>query len=143
MTGEDLESLTLEQIDGVVWPPPPSDATRLMKTVHALRRKMIRALSVEDLRTLLGQREGVGVLVPRTLDLLEQDPLAEGDYYPGDLLVATLQISEDYWTVNSSSAVRLRSVVQRLEQRDDLDDYFPQDDGISARINELRSAHLL
>ncbi|MGQ4601607.1 contact-dependent growth inhibition system immunity protein [Nocardia sp. R6R-6] len=142
MTGDDLESLTLEQLDGV-WPPPPSDATRLIKAVHTLRRKPIRALSVEDLRILLGQREGVGVLAPRALDLLEQDPLAEGDYYPGDLLMATLQIPENYWTENSNSLARLRSVVQQLEQREDLDDFFPPNDVIWKRINELRSAHFL
>jgi hypothetical protein len=29
-------------------------------------------------------------LVPRALDLLEADPLAEGDYYPGDLLMSVV-----------------------------------------------------
>lgn len=70
MTGGSLEDLTLEEIDGVVWPSPPVGATRLVKTVHALRRKPVRTLSAEDLRTLLRQGESTDVVVPRALDLL-------------------------------------------------------------------------
>src|SRR5947209_14425970 len=91
------ESLTLEQIDGQVWGNPPADASRLVQTVHALRHKPVRQLGAEELRVLVSQQVSPDVLVPRALDLLEQNPLAEGDYYPGDLLVATLKLPADLW----------------------------------------------
>ncbi|WP_225731092.1 MULTISPECIES: contact-dependent growth inhibition system immunity protein [unclassified Nocardia] len=139
----DTSNQTLEQVDGLVWPDPPPDATRVMKTVHTLRRKPIRLFTAEDLRVMLGQREGISVLLPRALDVLERDPLAEGDYYPGDLLVAALKIPEGEWAANPNLVTRLRAVIDQLTQRDDLDIYFPSDDEIWSRITELKSSDIL
>ncbi|MEV6140307.1 contact-dependent growth inhibition system immunity protein [Nocardia sp. NPDC051990] len=58
----------------------------------ALRRKPIGFFTAEDLRIMLGQHERTSALLPRALDVLERNPLAEGDYYPGDLLVTALKI---------------------------------------------------
>ncbi|MDT8909991.1 contact-dependent growth inhibition system immunity protein [Amycolatopsis sp. PS_44_ISF1] len=85
------ESLSLEQIEDSYWGDPPADATRLVATAHALRRRPIGTLDVEDLRLLLGQQEGVEVLTPLALTKLEGNPLAEGDFYPGDLFEAVLK----------------------------------------------------
>ncbi|MEU4671824.1 contact-dependent growth inhibition system immunity protein [Amycolatopsis sp. NPDC023774] len=41
-------------------------------------------MDAEDLRVLLLQQENIDVLVPVALTRLEQNPLAEGDLYPGD-----------------------------------------------------------
>ncbi|HEY3482955.1 MAG TPA: hypothetical protein VGL02_29085 [Streptomyces sp.] len=57
----DLSS-SLEQLENQSWEAPPAGATRLVETVHRLRRK----------------------------------PIAEGDYYPGDLLVAVLKVPRDH-----------------------------------------------
>ncbi|MEV0045031.1 contact-dependent growth inhibition system immunity protein [Nocardia rhamnosiphila] len=48
--------------------------TRLMKTVHALRDVPLPDLTVEDIRVLLSQREGVDVLTPVALDILGSIP---------------------------------------------------------------------
>ncbi|MFI9403268.1 contact-dependent growth inhibition system immunity protein [Nocardia sp. NPDC052316] len=128
---------TVEQIDGVVWPDPPADATRLVRTVHALRRKTIGSMSAEDLRIMLGQGVDVAALVPCSLALLEQNPLAQGNCYPGDLLVATLRSPDNYWAGNPDMAAKLRSIIDRFRQIDDLDHHFPPDDQIWARIDQL------
>ncbi|GAA2884608.1 hypothetical protein Acy02nite_17840 [Actinoplanes cyaneus] len=118
----DVREQSLEEIEGDAWGDAPADATKLIATVHELRRKPIGLLQAEDLRVLLGQREGIPVLVPRALDILERDPLAEGDYYPGDLLNAVLnRVPADYWTTHPTESIRLRALVNTvaLEEVDD------------------------
>lgn len=87
---------TLEQIEQDYWPEPPSDATFLVRRVTALRRVPLAELGVEDLRIMIGQGVGLPVLVPRALAVLEREPLAEGDFYPGDLLSAVAR-KHDQW----------------------------------------------
>ncbi|MFD5709007.1 contact-dependent growth inhibition system immunity protein [Streptomyces pharetrae] len=50
---------SIEELEGVRWPPPPSDSTSLVRGVHALRKRPVRELSVEDLRRLIGQDVGL------------------------------------------------------------------------------------
>lgn len=76
---------TLEELEGKKW-GPPSYPSHLVQTCHALRSKPIGTFTVEDLRIMIGQKMGLPHLIPVALDMLEQDPLAEGDYFPGDLL---------------------------------------------------------
>jgi len=102
------ESLTLEQIEDRHWGNPPADATRLIKTVYELRHKPVGAMDTEDLRVLLLQQESVDVLVPVALTDLEQNPLAEGDFYPGDLLTVVLKTPQAYWQQHPTSVVALQ-----------------------------------
>jgi hypothetical protein len=80
---------TLEELEGRRW-PEPGYASGLVMTVHRLRAKPITDFSVEDLRIMIGQGVGLPHLVPHGVELLEQEPLAEGDFYPGDLLAAVV-----------------------------------------------------
>ena len=113
---------SLEQIEGDFWGDPPADATRLIATVHELRRRPIDKLGIEDLRVLIAQQEGLDVLLPLALDRLEQDPLAEGDFYPGDLLVAVMRVPPAYWQAHPTEATRLRGIVAAV----DLDELDPE-----------------
>ncbi|MFJ9783386.1 contact-dependent growth inhibition system immunity protein [Amycolatopsis sp. NPDC101161] len=110
-------SLSLEQLEGQAWGGPPADATRLVRTAHELRRKPVGDLSAEDLRLLLLQRVSIELLVPLALDLLERDPLAEGDCYPGDLLVALLKVPPAHWRRHPGELRRASSVVERLDNQ--------------------------
>jgi hypothetical protein len=90
---------------------------------HWLRRKPVGALGTEELRTLIGQREGVPVLVPLALETLERDPLAEGDYYPGDLLTAMLRkVPAEHWAANPAQRERLAAVARSVDPADLEDD---------------------
>ncbi|WP_308196589.1 contact-dependent growth inhibition system immunity protein [Amycolatopsis sp. Poz14] len=97
------------------WGAPPADATRLIETVHRLRRKPIALLTAEDLRLLLGQDVGVPILLPHALAMLEHDPLCEGDLYPGDLLAATLRIPPSHWHARPDHLERLERVIAALD----------------------------
>jgi hypothetical protein len=113
---------SLEEAEGVAWGDATSDATRLVATVHDLRRKPLGMLDVEDLRVMLGQQIGVPFLVPLALDALEQDPLAEGDFYPGDLLNTVLRrVPAEYWGAHPDEASRLRAVAAAIDL-DEVDD---------------------
>ncbi|MFJ8434972.1 contact-dependent growth inhibition system immunity protein [Kitasatospora sp. NPDC094019] len=88
---------SLEELERDRRPAPPADATRLVATVHALRHRPIGELTVEDLRLLIGQDEGLGFLLPLALEVLRDNPMAEGDMYEGDLLRAVVTRSPATW----------------------------------------------
>ncbi|MFG2971192.1 contact-dependent growth inhibition system immunity protein [Streptomyces sp. NPDC048288] len=69
-------------------PAPPAGASRLAVTVHALRHRPVGELSVEDLRLMTGQDVGLAHLLPLAVEILRDDPMAQGDLYEGDLLSA-------------------------------------------------------
>ncbi|KOT30617.1 hypothetical protein ADK41_32035 [Streptomyces caelestis] len=96
------------------WPAPPADATRLIATAHALRRKPIGELTVEDMRLLIGQNEGLPHLLPPALEVLRLDPTAEGHTYEGDLLYAVLTRSPEIWSTSPELGRELRLIVSDL-----------------------------
>lgn len=106
------DHMSLEQIEGEAWGRPPADATRLMTTVYELRQRPLATLDAEDLRVLLSQQVGVEVLIPRVLPLLEADPLLEGDYYPGDVLVALLKTPAEYWSAHPDQLAKVRALAE-------------------------------
>lgn len=91
-------------------------------------------MDAEDLRILLSQQEGVEVLIPRALTRLEQDPLLEGDFYPGDVLVAVLKAAEAYWRANPEQLARLERVITAARDLGALDD---PDDLLKRRVREF------
>jgi hypothetical protein len=52
---------------------------------------------VEDLRIMIGQNIGLRYLVPLAITRLNEQPLAEGSYFPGDLLCNVLRVEPNYW----------------------------------------------
>ena len=85
-----------------------------MRRSHALRTKPIDELAVEDLRLLIQQQIGLKYLVPIALQHLRENPLAEGDLYPGDLLAAVLRVAADFWHQRPELNRELRNVVDAL-----------------------------
>ena len=83
---------TLEMLERDVW-PAPDYSSHLAKTAHASRKTPLDDFTVEDLRLMIGQSIGLQYLLPRAMAVLANDPLAEGDFYPCDLLVQVAKIS--------------------------------------------------
>jgi hypothetical protein len=104
---------TLAELEGVATDAPPYDSY-VMGTCHRLRKKPIGEFSVEDLRIMIGQNIGLFFLVPLALDILEPDPLVEGDFYPGDLLCALLRADPGYWERHSDQQARLGQIIGRI-----------------------------
>ena len=116
------KSRSLEEIEDDYWGDPPADATRLISTVHALRTRPIGALDAEGLRLLISQQIGLDALVPLALDHVERDPLAEGDFYPGDLLDALMRrVPESYWQAHEDQRAQVRTVAEALDPAETFD----------------------
>ncbi|WP_040736775.1 contact-dependent growth inhibition system immunity protein [Nocardia tenerifensis] len=123
---------SVEDVEGVAWGASPPETTHLIRRVHELRRVPVSEFGVEDLRIMLSQSVGTAVLLPRALEVLERDPLASGDFYPGDLLVAVLRLGSEHWSADSALLDRARRVAQRADALI----VEPEDAGIS----EIRRA---
>ncbi|WP_320066030.1 contact-dependent growth inhibition system immunity protein [Micromonospora sp. RTGN7] len=105
---------TIEQLDRDVWPDPGPDDTTLVRRCTELRRKPVAEFTVEDLRIMLGQQIGVSALLPLAVRVLLRDPLAEGDYYPGDLLRNVLRLPDSAWSTLGAERKRLASTLAEL-----------------------------
>ncbi|MFJ2664158.1 contact-dependent growth inhibition system immunity protein [Nocardia fluminea] len=108
------DSRSVEEIEGRAWGAPPPDATYLMRRVHELRQVPIGAFSIEDMRIMLAQNVGTASILPPALDALEEDPLAAGDFYPGDLLAAILRLGPEHWG-NTALRARVRHLAQQAD----------------------------
>lgn len=109
----DLQSL--EEIEGRFWGDPPPGSTGLVKDIHAWRQVPIGLLGAEGLRALLEQRRGTATLMPLALDLLEEDPLLEAIYYPGDLLAMVVHARAEYWAEHPAERARVERVLAAAE----------------------------
>ena len=118
------EVLTLDDLEGTTWGDPPPKASYLIGTLYALRKKPINEFTTEDLRICIAQKQGLRWLVPRALATLAQAPLAAGDFYEGDLLLAVIR-ARDSISNNHELIGRLQQIVRRastlLKERPDLE----------------------
>ncbi|MER7694978.1 contact-dependent growth inhibition system immunity protein [Streptomyces sp. NPDC097610] len=105
---------SLEELERACWPAPSADDTRLVTTAHVLRLRPIGELTVEDMRLLIGQDIGLPYLLPLALEVLRENPMAEGDMYEGDLLSAVLTRNPSAWAELSELGRELRVIVSKL-----------------------------
>jgi hypothetical protein len=115
------EQRTLDDLDPPAWGPPTYDSY-LVTRCHELRTKPLGEFTVEDLRIMIGQQIGLPHLIPLAVDELYKNPLAEGDFYPGDLLCYVLRIDPAVWQNNSNLAAKLDLALDRLPEDLGLDD---------------------
>jgi hypothetical protein len=113
-TGSFDRRKSLQELEHNDWGDPNYDSY-LVTTVHRLRRKPLTEFTLEDLRIVIGQGIGLPFLVPLAVERLEEEPLAEGDFYPGDLLQAVLRAGEAFWANHPDSVQRVRKVVSRVK----------------------------
>lgn len=116
---------TLDELDPSESGAPPKDAPGVIHRAHELRRKPLDTLTVEELRTLITAEVGLPHVVPLAIRHLQDNPLAEGAYYAGDLLEALLRVDAQYWREHSehwygvSDAIHtLRDALARLDDDD-------------------------
>jgi hypothetical protein len=115
---------TIQQIEGLDWGDPPSDSSTLVRRCTALRRKPLDRFTAEDLRIMLGQRVSVPILLPLAVDMLADNPLAEGDFYPGDLLTTVLKLPSSTWMNLPDERQRLTAAIAAVDL--DLADLLPE-----------------
>jgi hypothetical protein len=109
-----VDSRSLDVLDPPAWGAAPSDATYVIRRCHELRTKPIDDFTIEDLRVLIEQQIALEHLVPQAIEVLETNPLAEGDFQPGDLLQAVLGIDGAYWQQHQDQWLGVHAVVDAL-----------------------------
>ncbi|MFD7866445.1 contact-dependent growth inhibition system immunity protein [Streptomyces sp. NPDC057682] len=105
---------SLEELERAGCPEPSPDSSRLVTTAHALRRRPIGELTVEDMRLLIGQHMGLPHLLPLALEVLRENPMAEGHMYEGDLLSAVLTRNPAIWAEFPELGRELNEIVSKL-----------------------------
>lgn len=91
---------SLEELEGNFWGDPAPGSTRLVQNCHAFRKIHLSALSIEEMRILIGQNIGLEFLIPMAIQELQGNVLAAGDFYEGDLLLAVLNSDRGFWKGN-------------------------------------------
>ncbi len=124
-------SRTLEQLEAHRWPEPTADSSPILTRCHALRTVPLASLSAGDCRVLLTQGIGTRYVLPIALNLIDANPLVEGDYYTGDVLTALLRLSPDEWAGNEALRPRLMSAAKRA---DDVLAMDPEPSGSDIRL---------
>src|SRR5579871_4826917 len=108
-------AISLEELEQMYWGEPNFESS-LVVTCHRLRRKPLKDFTVEDLRIMIGQQISLSYLAPLAVERLEDDPLAEADFGPGDLLQVTLQLPEVFWSIYPDSFQRVRQIIRRIKE---------------------------
>ncbi|HAD12640.1 MAG TPA: hypothetical protein DCF33_09395 [Saprospirales bacterium] len=107
--------------------PAPEDSSYLVQTCHSLRKKPLADFEVEDLRIMIGQNIGLKWLMPLAIQVLQQNILAEGHFYRGDLLQAVLTSEKSYW---QGEPVKWNSICTLFRQQQALLDAADTNRGI-------------
>ena len=102
-------------MEGQRWGPASPGSSSLVRRCHELRAKPLDEFLTEDLRIMIGQEIGLEVLVPMAVAVLEDEPLAEGDFFPGDLLAAVLRVAGSFWQAHPDLRRRVTEVVERVD----------------------------
>jgi hypothetical protein len=106
-----IRAKTIEELEGVVLATPDYDSY-VVSTVHRLRKKPIDEFTIEDLRIMIGQGIGLAFLIPLAINALERQPLAEGDFYAGDLLSSVIG-AKSWLEAHGVLAGRVKAVVRQ------------------------------
>jgi len=112
------ETKSLSQLDKKYQPSKEIDfPSRLIIRHNALLTKPIGEYTAEDLRLMIGQNTGLEYLIPKAIEVLEEDTFAEGDFYPGDLLEKVLCADPKFWNTLPQYAQALLALLE--EKMDD------------------------
>ena len=108
-----MESKSLEQLENDYWNGEIEFPSNLVINCHKYRKIPIKDLTIEQLRLLISQKIGIDYLTEIAIEKLEQNILAEGDLYEGDLLEAVLGLPLEFWNEKPTEFRTLQSLVER------------------------------
>ncbi len=114
---------TLQDLEGEEWGEPDFHSS-VVTNVHRLRRIPLKDFSVEDLRLMVAQQQSLAYLIPLSIEQLANDPLSEGDSYPGDLLCAVLRVPDTFWQQYRMWRQQVRTIIdQAIDRLDTLQEW--------------------
>jgi hypothetical protein len=92
--------------------PHTLDDLRSARSDGAVATSVRHGLGIEELRLLIAREQSLSRHVPQAIEVLEGNLLAEGDYYPGDLLHAVLDVDVTYWRAHRDQWERVDELVE-------------------------------
>ena len=96
--------------------PSKNPPTTLVAKCEELLLKPLDEYSIENLRMMIGQQIRLEFLIPLAIEKLQEDILAEGDFYPGDLLSSVLRVSSNFWRQNQPLNEQLSNLVRNHKE---------------------------
>ena len=109
----DTDNKSLSQLLGPL-ATDTADSSALATTCRTLYEKPLRDFTVENLRVMIGQGIGLEFLIPLAVELLQENPFVEGDYYPGDLLSVVLHVEPRFWQTHPDVYWSISEIVAGL-----------------------------
>lgn len=116
---------TIEELEKDVW-KEIDYPTNLVRTIYLLRKKPLKAFTIEDLRICIGQNTGLQFLVPLAIEQLEKNILSEGNCYPGDLLKNLLDSEKEFWKENKNYWKKVQEIYLRNKELLESDNSYRQ-----------------
>ena len=115
MIGRAKMHLSLNQIAGANL-ASSEFGSGLVKRVTEACHVPIGGLTAAQIGLLIRQDIERSLLVPMAIEILEDNPLIETEFYPGDLLRTLLELPQEYWSENQQSWLALNSVLTQLDE---------------------------
>jgi len=142
MSSKENENRTIEDLEKDYWAPPSTFPTELVKKVFLLRQKRLKDFDSNDLRILISQNVGLKFLVPKVINILQNDILHEAIYYPGDLLSAILDVESNYWVNNPLELSLFVSILKKSKYQINIDNESDEvDEELITSINKFLSKY--
>ncbi len=109
-------TLSIEELENSKWKDYDFE-TNLVKRCYQLRKVALINLTIDDLRCLIGQQMYLNYLVELAIEKLKVNILAEGEYYPGDLLESVLNVKQVYWNEHKEQWQIINDLVKQNEEK--------------------------
>lgn len=110
-TGMTLEELERERWGEPTWP------SHLLTECHRLRKVPLKEFTVENLRIMIGQELSLPYLLPLAFEKLEANPFAQGDFFPGDLLLTVLRVKSEFWQAHPDLFDELSDLMSGVQRQ--------------------------
>lgn len=107
---------SLEQLENDYWKEESEFPTSLIQRCFEYRKIKLSDLTNEQIRLLISQKIGLKYLIKIALEILNQNVIAEGDLYRGDLLDAVSKTPTEFWNEKQTELQTLIKIVELNSQ---------------------------
>ena len=106
---------SLQELENSDW-GEPEYSSHLVTECHRLRRVPLEKFTLENLRIMIGQNISLHFLIPLAIEHLEKDPLASGDMFEGDLLLAVLRSDPKFWNERPELKQHVYEIAKNVDE---------------------------
>jgi hypothetical protein len=110
-------SLSLEELTGLDAGDPDQAPTYMVEAIIRAWKKPLKDLSDEEIGRLVVQHDGYPYVLDLVWPKLENDPLFDGGYYPGDVLSNLIRADPKIWEDRPEYRSRLESLYREALER--------------------------